>query len=459
MFPRRRNLRIGPLALALLLVAGAAWSGLRAGAPPEVTATGDLPAIGPLTRVSIEARESRRGLASLVVELVQGERVWPLAERHHAPRPSWWLFGDATFEDALVVEVGRERQAELVEGEATVRVTAGRAPTWLRSPDPVVHELALPVRLVPPAVAVTSSHNYAAQGGAAVVVYRVGETSVRDGVQAGTWWSPGAALPGGAPGERFALFAVPYDLDEPDAIRLVAEDEVGNRAEQPFVERYFAKPLGRETIRLSEGFMEKVVPQILARTPGLADPGDLLEAYLLLNGELRRRNADSLLELAARSRPEFLWSEPFLSLPNAQVMSSFANRRTYVLDGRDVDTQDHLGIDLASVRAAPLPAANAGVVVLAEYLGIYGNTVVVDHGHGLMSLYAHLSQIDVTADQIVERGETLGRTGETGMAGGDHLHFTVLLHGRPVTPVEWWDADWIADRVAAKLGAALRFSP
>jgi murein DD-endopeptidase MepM/ murein hydrolase activator NlpD len=205
--------------------------------------------------------------------------------------------------------------------------------------------------------------------------------------------------------------------------------------------------------------MQKVVPQILARTPGLADPGELLDGYLLLNGELRRRNADSLLGLAARSRPEFLWSQPFLSLPNAQVMSSFANRRTYVLDDREVDTQDHLGIDLASVRAAPVPAANAGAVVLAEYLGIYGNTVVVDHGHGLMSLYAHLSQIDVTADQAVERGEPLGRTGETGLAGGDHLHFTVLLHGRPVTPVEWWDADWIADRVAAKLGAALPFSP
>ena len=96
-------------------------------------------------------------------------------------------------------------------------------------------------------------------------------------------------------------------------------------------------------------------------------------------------------------------------------------------------------------------------MVQARYFGIYGNCVVIDHGYGLLSLYGHLSSISVEEGQAVERYETIGRSGETGLAGGDHLHFTILLHGLPVNPQEWWDAHWIHDRLKLKLGAALPF--
>src|SRR6185436_8548558 len=118
--------------------------------------------------------------------------------------------------------------------------------------------------------------------------------------------------------------------------------------------------------------------------------------------------------------------------------SSFADRRTYVYNGKAVDKQDHLGFDMASVKHAPIISVNDGIVVLAEYFGIYGNTVIVDHGYGLMSLYGHLSEIGVQVGQKVERGGTVGQSGETGLAAGDHLHFAMLLHGLAVTPVEWW---------------------
>ena len=128
-------------------------------------------------------------------------------------------------------------------------------------------------------------------------------------------------------------------------------------------------------------------------------------------------------------------------------------------NGKDVDQQDHLGFDLASVTHAELEAANRGQVVLARYFGIYGNAVVIDHGFGLMSLYGHMSAIDVVEGQTVGRGEVIGRSGQTGLAGGDHLHFTLLIHGQPVNPVEWWDPAWIRDRFAAKLGIAFTFEP
>ena len=140
------------------------------------------------------------------------------------------------------------------------------------------------------------------------------------------------------------------------------------------------------------------------------------------------------------------WEGPFRQLTNSQVESGFADYRAYFHDGNEIDQQVHMGFDLASLANAPVRAANHGTVLFAEFLGIYGNCVIVDHGMGLQSLYAHLSSIDVSPGDVVEADQQLGLSGQTGLAGGDHLHFTPLLQGRPVNPVEWWDAHWIEDR-------------
>jgi murein DD-endopeptidase MepM/ murein hydrolase activator NlpD len=102
----------------------------------------------------------------------------------------------------------------------------------------------------------------------------------------------------------------------------------------------------------------------------------------------------------------------------------------------------------------PVRAGNDGRVVWADYFGIYGNTIVLDHGMGVQSLYGHLSSIDVRAGDTVKKDQVMGRSGMTGLAAGDHLHFSVLVGGHPVNPVEWWDPHWIEDRVMRKLREA-----
>ena len=72
----------------------------------------------------------------------------------------------------------------------------------------------------------------------------------------------------------------------------------------------------------------------------------------------------------------------------------------------------------------------------------------------MQSLYAHLSSIDVAPGATVTKGQVLGRSGMTGLAGGDHLHFTMLVGGHPVNPVDWWDPKWMQDRVFRKLAEA-----
>ena len=442
-------------AVLLLLLAAAGATSLRVGGPPVVSLRPGLPAVGRRTPVVLSAAAPGRGLVRLRLELEQAGRVHVLAERRYRPLPPWALAGERTETDEIRLEVGAATTPGLKEGEAVLRAVADRAGTWLLRPAPVTVEVRLPVRLRPPALSLLSSQHYVAQGGAGVVVYRVGPTSVRDGVQAGEWFFPGAALPGGGPSDRFALFGVPWTLSSGARVRLVASDEVDNRSELAFVDRFFPHPPARDRIALEDTFLERVVPEILRQTPELADRGSLLANYLEVNRDLRRRNAEELAALAPRSVPRFLWREAFLPLRGAKVMSSFADRRSYLYQGREVDEQTHLGFDLASVARTPVPAANRGVVVLARYFGIYGNAVVLDHGYGLMSLYAHLSEISVAEGQEVERAAILGTTGKTGLAGGDHLHFTTLVGGLPVNPKEWWDPKWVRDRVTSKLGTTL----
>ncbi|MEJ2246062.1 MAG: M23 family metallopeptidase, partial [Acidobacteriota bacterium] len=291
------------------------------------------------------------------------------------------------------------------------------------------------------------------QGGCELVTYRVGATTQRDGVQAGSWWFPGYPLPGGEEQDRFALFAAPYDMNTDD-ILLIAVDDAGNRTEKIFIDRFNRKSFKSDTITISDSFMAKVVPEILAQSPEIEDRGNPLENYLAINRELRLKNAETIKALAQKSQPEFLWSESFLMLPNSKVTATFGEKRTYRYQGRTIDHQTHLGYDFASTSKASIPSPNDGIVVLARFLGIYGNTVVIDHGCGLMSICGHLSSIAVKEGQRVSRGDSIGKTGSTGLAGGDHLHFSNLLQGLPVNPIEWSDAHWIEDRITRKLVGA-----
>ncbi len=441
----------------LVLLAGLALAALRVGPQPAIEIRPALRAIGRATPVAIEIREPSRGVSSVRVELVQGDLVATLFEETGRTLAAWQLWGVRDGARTVGLTVGKQREPRLVEGPATIRVTATGGGSWLRAAPATVAEVELPVLLTPPRLEVVSTQTYVAQGGCEAVVYRVGPSAARDGVRAGERFFPGWPLPGGAPTDRFALFAVPYDLGDAGKVELVAVDEVGNERTARFVDQFFPRPPRADDIQLTESFLVKVVGEIRAETPGLPDAGGLLENYLAINRDLRAANARELDGLAAQTAPSFLWNAPFLALPGGQVMSSFADRRTYFYGGREVDRQDHLGFDLASVARADVPAANGGVVVLARFFGIYGNTVVVDHGYGLMSLYAHLSSIAVAPGDRVQRGAVLGRSGATGLAAGDHLHFSFLLQGLPVRPAEWWDPHWIEDRLKRKLGAALPF--
>jgi murein DD-endopeptidase MepM/ murein hydrolase activator NlpD len=234
-----------------------------------------------------------------------------------------------------------------------------------------------------------------------------------------------------------------------------ARDEAGNSARADFDYRVFPKPFKKSRIELEDKLLDRVVPAILEGTRDVNPTGDNLQKFLVINGELRRKNNEKIASFASQTAPSILWNGAvFHPFTNTGVQSAFADHRTYIYKGKEVDQQVHLGFDLASYAGTPIVASNRGRVVFAEELGIYGNTLIIDHGMGVQSLYAHLSSIDVKPGDTVEKVQQLGRSGMTGMAGGDHLHFTMLVHGQMVNPVEWWDAHWIEDRILRKVREA-----
>jgi len=315
------------------------------------------------------------------------------------------------------------------------------------------------VQLEPPRVAVTSTHHYINLGGSEFVVFRATPADASAGVRVGDRAYP--AFPGRAvgitsdPAIRVAVFALLYDQDLNTPISVFATDPAGNTSSTPLDFRAFPKVFRRSRIEVPTTFLQRVVPAILENTPDfakeVADPNDLVAAFLKINGDLRRKNAETIASYAKQTVPQRLWQGTFQPLGNSQVEAAFADHRTYFHDGKEIDQQVHLGFDLAVTSAVPLVAANNGKVVHAGYLGIYGNCVIIDHGLGVQSLYAHLSSVDVQPGDQVNKGQQIGRSGMTGLAGGDHLHFTMLVNGQAVNAVEWWDTKWMEDRVLRKI--------
>ena len=438
------------LTVLLLLGVGAAALWVNAGkAEGPAIEIGGSPLLGQTGEVAVKVTAPGGELTGLSVTLVQGDSATPLFELTPATLGSVTVAGD---EISVSRPAGKRALPELKAGAADITVTAVRPVLFGLRQATTTATRAVDVRLTPPQLAVLSQFHYVNHGGSEMVVYRVTPPDVESGVRVGELEYRGFPAGGSDPALRVAFFALLWDQDLNTPITVFARDAVGNEGSATFDFRVFPKQFRKSTINLDDRFLARVVPAILQNSTELNvdDPSNLLASYLAINRELRRMNNETIAKLAESSSPEILWRGPFKQLINTAVEAGFADQRTYVYNGADVDHQVHLGFDLASTSAASVRAANRGRVVLAGWLGIYGNCVIVDHGMGLQSLYAHLSSISVSEGDLVESEAELGRSGATGLAGGDHLHFTMLLNGNAITPIDWWSSQWVQDRVLRK---------
>jgi len=443
------------LLLLIIIGGGVAW--LWAGRQPGPAVQFRQPDkfVGQASELELLVQAPEGRLSRLDVAVEQGGKSFPVFSLDQPTQAT--TRQDAADRFYVMRPIGKRAIPELQAGPARIVVHAARP--VLRGYRQIASETTrdVQVRLEPPQASVVSTFHYVNLGGAEFVVYRATPADVESGVRVGDRTYPG--FPGSAvgindPAVHVAFFALAYDQDLKTPISVYARDPAGNIAVSAVDHMPFSKPFSKSTIPI-DSWVARVVAPIIANTPELKDlstaPEDLAQTFVRINSDLRRMNAQTIAELAKKTAPEMMWKEPFEPLTNAAVEAKFADFRTYTYMGKEIDRQVHLGFDLAVTQQVPIKAAQRGVVVHAAYLGIYGNCVILDHGLGVQTLYGHLSSIGVKVGDHVDKGQVIGRSGMTGLAAGDHLHFTVLVNGTAVNPVEWWDTKWMQDRVFRKI--------
>jgi len=408
------------------------------GTDPKALLDEDPVMIGKAKLLTVTFSDEGRGLRHTDITINQNGRSNVLASNDYPQAGVLQKAVSVTIDTAAL---------KLQDGPATLTLTAVDHSLWKNR---TVVTRPAQIDLLPPQVSQLNPANHINQGGGCVLTYHLSESTALTGVQVGDRFYPGypATLTGKA--GYVAYFALPMDATSGSPpIRILARDRAGNETLSSIPALIKTRKFRADMMNITDAFLEKKMPEFQAAIPSLRGKTPI-ETFVYVNTVLRNDNYQTIQSLCAKSEPRQLWQETFLRMKNAAPMALFGDRRTYIYNGKSVGESIHAGVDLASLALSPIEAANSGIVRFTGPLGIYGNIVIIDHGLGLTTHYAHMSAIQVRPDQAVKKGEVIGSSGTTGLAGGDHLHFGVAIHGRFVDPREWWDPHWIADNVTAK---------
>ncbi len=437
------------LSLVILVGAGV-YAGLflLEGSPPVISKEKVPKILGRDSRVSFKVEDDKSGIRAVYAELEQNGKSVLLGSKS-VPVPEWWK-GSGVKELEVSWNV-RPLAEGLKDGKAILKIRAYDASLrrGLKGNESIM-EIPITIDLSPPRIIPVSTVHNISTGGSGLVSFRVNEDVEKAGVWVGKLFFPAYKLTDAGQDAFAAMIALPFNAKKSIPVRIEAVDKAGNSAKSIVSCRIMKKQPRVDRIRITDGFLERKMPDFMARYPDLK--GSLLQVFLEVNTRMRQDDNDQIRKIcsAGAGSPQIMWHGAFKRMPGA-LRAGFADYRHYFYKGKEIGQAYHMGVDIASVAHAPVPAANEGQVVFADYLGIYGNTIIIDHGLGLFSMYSHLSAMRVSKGDRVRKGDTIGNTDMTGLAGGDHLHYGMLVNGVFVNPKEWWDKRWIKDHITANL--------
>ena len=383
------------------------------------------------------------GVRYVAAYLEQNGAHYPLYEEKAPARRLFWSRHQPP--RTVTFEAGKNRAPDLKEGKARMVVEA--ISNDLRgSSNSAAYDV--DVVLAPPRVIPDDLQHYINQAGMELVTFTAAGSWNEAGVKVGDHLFRSFPLPGKPADQRFSMFAYAWDLPADITPVVYARNQAGTEATAHFWFKLFPKKFRVRDFPIDDALMEKLVTSV-DPTGQLASGPDLLSRFLKINGEMRQKNNQQMSDIRFKTEEKILWNGPFIHYGKEEA--NFADDRNYIYHGKKVDQQVHLGFDLSDVQNAPVNAANDGRVVWASDLGIYGNCIVLDHGYALQSVYGHMRQIDVKVGDLVKKGQKMGIAGQTGLAGGVHVHFSMQIDGVQINPREWWDEHWIHDRILSKL--------
>ncbi len=406
---------------------------------PGIVLSQPVDSIGLNKALEIRFTDQRSGLKHLSAALYQDNRKTPVFAQDIQEK--------GVRERVVKTEIN-PGDLKLHDGEAIFEVTAIDQ-SLLKNTKTLTYKTV--IDMMPPQITILSAAHNINPGGTCLAVYKLSKDVVSTGVQVDTDFYK--SYPVAIDGKPcfLAFFPVPSEVQNSTHMSISAEDRGGNKTSSsiPFYIRK-VKPFRSDSVNLGDNFLEQKMPEFQQHESKLRGKTPL-DTFVYVNGQMRNDNFALIQTICRKSEPKQLWEGTFLRMKNGAPMALFGDKRTYVYQKNAIGNSVHMGIDLASTQNAPIEAANNGVVVHTGYLGIYGNTVIIDHGLGVFTHYSHMNAIKVKVGQKVARGEVIGNTGMSGFAGGDHLHYGMLVSSKFVNPIEWWDPHWIQDNVDKKL--------
>ena len=301
----------------------------------------------------------------------------------------------------------------------------------------------------PIANVVTNSYNIRKGGSAAVVV------EVKDENLAETYITFNGEyrfelIPYKKENFYVAIIAWPVWEDDFSRVNLVAIDKANNKTVTKVPLYIKDLNIKNDNIKIDDDFIENISVHVLQRSD-FEVPLNNKDIFIEQNRNLRVKNVATIRKISLQKMSKQMENrfkiEPFRRLNGSKTFAGFAEKRHYFYNGEKIDEAWHLGMDWASIKHADITLSNDGNVIFNDYLGIYGNTLIVDHGFGIQSLYAHTSKSFVQGNESVNAGDKIALTGSSGAVFGDHLHFGVLVQGIEVNPLEWMDKNWIKTRI------------
>jgi murein DD-endopeptidase MepM/ murein hydrolase activator NlpD len=427
------------LALVLLVIVVPIVIIVARSATPVLDLPNQISTIGQATPMSVHVRDARgvRRVSASVEQNGASYQVWQMADPVKTKEATWNF------------TAGVKTTPQLKDGKAKLIIEA--------TSNDLLHKSArverdITVVTQPPTVSVDSDQHYLYVGMADLTSFNVSGAYTSAGVRVGDQSYRSWPMPAGKPG-LFSLFAFAWNMPQSTIPVVFASNGAGNDVTSPITVIFPKKEQPHYTVHdlpISDTFMQKVVGEL--------DPngsGDMVARFVKINNEMRKSNNKTLSDLRFKTADHFLFSQPFARQSHSQAEATFADLRNYIYQGKKIDQQVHLGYDLAVTQHIGVEASNDRRIVWARPLGIYGNCVVVDHGYGLQTIYGHMSHIDVHEGDAVKRGQVMGQSGMTGMAGGDHIHFAMQLDGVQIDPKEWWDPHWIQDHITKRIDVGM----
>jgi len=299
-----------------------------------------------------------------------------------------------------------------------------------------------------PAIKILNHSYQIEKGGAASVVFKVDDENLADVFIQTNKDQIFKATKFFKEGYFAALIA--WDArDEDFKAYVVAKDKAGNLSEERI--RYYLsnRKYRVSNINLNDNFLDGKI-QNLAREYAPNNTFTRFENFKFVNETLRISNEDLIRkytqEVPEESIDDFKLNL-FLPLKNSSKVADFADHRFYFYEGKFISDSYHMGLDLASTAKADIITNNNSQVVFAGENGIYGLNLILYHGFGVYTLYGHCSTINVALNEELKAGSIIAKTGVSGLALGDHLHFGVLVQGIETRPEQWQDKKWLENNI------------